>query len=122
MNIESGDLFKVTTDKFLTSGEQNELKRPVKLKKGEIIEIRFPYAWHFRTCLDDQYFHAKEDVILENCEYIGSVEKQIKWENNMKTRDIIVNGLFYDRTKSKKPAVKKESHDLDDLSFEELIE
>lgn len=53
--IIQSQIWEVITDQFLTSGDNDHYKRPTKLSKGERIEIRFPYAWHFRT-IDNFFF------------------------------------------------------------------
>ena len=41
--IAVGQIWEVTTETFLTSGDSSKYKRPIKLSKGEKIEIRYPY-------------------------------------------------------------------------------
>ena len=91
--VEQGQLYQVTTVEFLTTGQHNSLKRPVFLKKGEIIEIRFAYEWHFRT-EDDQYFHAEETTILDNCKLLGKIYDPVFFANKAKLADIVRLQLY----------------------------
>lgn len=95
IEIKTGDLFKITTDNFLTSGKEPPTKhnRSVKLNKGEIIEIRYPYAWHFRT-EDDFYFHATEKMIIDNCAFHGKIDEKIRSKNKAKLEEILRLDLF----------------------------
>ena len=91
--IEVGVLLRISTDKFLTSGSSNKFKRQVVLKKDEIIEIRYPYAWHFRT-EDNHYFHATPEMIIENCRYFGSILEQVRFWNKSSLEEILRLHLY----------------------------
>jgi len=91
--MEVGNIYEVITDYFFTSGESNEYKRPIKLKKGEKIEIRYPYEWHFRT-EDDNYFHADVEMIDKNCELLGKVSPSIRFENKANLEEILRLNLY----------------------------
>lgn len=93
--IRTGQLWKVTTDNFWTTGKVGQLKRPVKLTKGEIIQIRQTFEWHIRT-QDDFYFHATPETILENSELYGEVWPNVRFKNVAELSDILRLKL-YDR-------------------------
>lgn len=93
--IEQGQIWEVTTENFLTGKGSKTFDRSLKLEKGEKFEIRYPYAWHFRT-EDDKYFQADESVIFENCKYIGKVWDKIRSQNEASLSDILRLRL-YDR-------------------------
>lgn len=93
MAIEQGQIYEVMTDNFMTSGESNSIKRPAKLLKGEKIEIRYPYEWHFRT-EDNQYFHARSEMIYENCKLIGRIIEQVRFNNKAKLKEILELELY----------------------------
>ena len=93
MKIEQGQLWEVVTDNFWTSGNDNKYKRPVKLKKHEIIEIRYAYAWHFRT-EDNYYFHATEKMILDNCNLFGVILGDVRFNNRAKLEEILRLELY----------------------------
>jgi hypothetical protein len=88
VNVEVGQLWKVTTETFYTSGEHNQYKRPVKIGKGEIIEIRYPCAWHFRT-KDDNYFHCTLETLMKNAVLYGKIREKVRFGNNCKTEEIL---------------------------------
>lgn len=95
--IHVWQIWEVTTENFLTSweeeGEKQNWCRQTKLKKGEKIEIRYPYAWHFRT-EDNHYFHATEEMILENCVLFWVILERIRFWNIAKLSEILRLDLF----------------------------
>lgn len=91
--IAVGQIWEVITENFLTSGNDDAHKRPTKLRKGEKIEIRYPYAWHFRT-EDNIYLHATSEMILDNCKLIGVIWEKIKWMNVAKLDEILKLRLY----------------------------
>lgn len=75
VKIEQGVLLQVVTDDFAVgSGSVNRSMqfggRKVLLKKGEIIMIHHPYAWHFVTLFGEMMV-ADEDYILQHCVPFG---------------------------------------------------
>jgi hypothetical protein len=93
MKIEQRMIFEVITDSFFTSGESNNSKRPVNILQGEKIEIRYPYAWHFRT-EDNKYFHATKEMISLNCKPFGVILEKIAWENIAELSEILRLKLY----------------------------
>jgi len=67
-SVEVGQIWEVITDNFYGSKDITDYPRKAKFKieKGEKIEIRFPFAWHYRTA-DDMYLQSDEPYLLENC-------------------------------------------------------
>jgi len=98
--IEVGQLYKVTGDNFITTGTHHTIHRRVFIKKGEIIEIRFPYDWHFRT-EDSSYFNATPETIVNNCEIVGTIYANVRFDNIASLKDILKLGLY---TKAKNGA------------------
>ena len=94
--IEVGQIWEVITENFLTSGNDDKHHRPTKIRKGEKIEICYPYAWHFRT-EDNIYLHATPEMILENCKLVGIIWQKVKWMNLAKL-DEIINLHLYDKS------------------------
>lgn len=91
--IKQGQIWEVVTDNFLTSGDKEHYNRQTKIKKGEKIEIRYPYAWHFR-CEDNHYFHADESVIFENCRLYGVIWSNVQFANKARLDEILRLNLF----------------------------
>ena len=91
--IAVGKIFEITTDNFYTSGENNTFRRPVHLSKHEVIEIRYPYDWHFRT-MDNHYFHATAKMIKGNCVLFGVILSEVRWQNNANLDEIIRLHLY----------------------------
>lgn len=91
--IEVGQIWKVTSDTFFTSGEKNKFERPVNILKDEFIEIRYPYEWHFRT-YDNHYFHAKPEMIHQNCILHGVIWRKVRFANNCDLKIILDKELF----------------------------
>lgn len=93
MKIEVRQIWEVITDDFLTSCDKSKYKRPIKLFKGENIEIRYPYHWHFRT-EDNEYFHAEPEMIIDNCKLKGIIWERIQWNNKAKLEEILRLRLY----------------------------
>lgn len=93
MKITQGQIWEVVTDGFLTSIDKSSYKRQIKLDKGEKIEIRYPYEWHFRTW-DNHYLHAEVEVILANCKLIGTIIPHVKATNKANLEEILRLRLY----------------------------
>ena len=91
--VEVGQLYIVTTGSFWTSGKNNKFKRSVLLKKGEVIEIRYPYEWHFRT-EDNHYFHVNPQVLEKNAVLFGTIWENVRFANRCELEDILKLGLY----------------------------
>jgi len=93
--IEQHQIWEVTGENFLAKPFSGKMvDRKILIGKGEKIEIRFPYAWHFRTEVDNNYFQADEESILKNCKYIGKIWSDIAFNNKAKLEEIIRLELF----------------------------
>lgn len=97
-DVNVGQIWEVTTDEFLLSKDKKHFNRQIKLDKGEKIEIRFPFAWNFRT-EDNNYFHCEEIEILKHCKLIGVIWDKVKSQNDAKLDEILKLRL-YDRIKN----------------------
>lgn len=64
-----------------------------KIPVGMKIEIRFPYAWHYRT-EENKYYQSDEDEILKYCRLVGNVREDIKWNNRHNLDEILQQGLW----------------------------
>ena len=93
IEIKVGQIWEVTGDNFHTSGKDNKHKRPVLIAKGEKIEIRYPYAWHFRTT-DNFYFHAEPEMILKKCTLVGVIMERIRFGNQASLEEILRLKLY----------------------------
>ena len=97
MEIKVGQIYEVVTENFLVDKDKKWFNRNVKLDLGEKIEIRFPFAWNFRT-VDNNYFHATPEMIKLNCVLLGTI-----WENvrsgNEATLEEILRIKLYDRNR-----------------------
>lgn len=98
MKVDQGQIWEVTTDSFLCDKDKKHFNRQLKLEKGERIEIRFPFAWNFRT-EDNNYLHSTEEMILDNCILFGTVKPDIKWGNKANLEEIIRLELYNKPTK-----------------------
>ena len=92
-DIRQGQIWRVDTNFFQTSGKSNSFKRPILLTKNELIEIRYPFDWHFRT-LDNNYWHAETDEILKHCKPFGIIWSKVRSRNNCNLSEIVSLGLF----------------------------
>jgi hypothetical protein len=96
MKIEQGYILEVKKS-FLTSCGDSHTKRPVQIQKGEKIEIRYPYQWHFRT-EDNEYYHAKPEVLEKNCEPFGIILEEVRWHNKASLSQILEVHAYRDIT------------------------
>lgn len=110
MKVEVGQLWKVKKD-FWSSGRshteaKNGSHREVKIsiKKGEVIEVRYPYAWHLRT-VDGWYFHIAEEKLLSRCKLWAVIDSEIRFGNRHQLKTILEEKLY---TKIKYEAVVPE--------------
>ena len=92
-NITQGQIWIVNTDRFITSGRSNNFSRGILLKKYELIEIRYPFEWHFRT-IDNNYWHAETSEILTHCKLFGKVWGNVSFSNIADLKDIINLSLY----------------------------
>lgn len=96
IQIAVGDLY-VTDKGFWTSGKTTDSGFDIKrfIKKGTIIEIRYPYAWHFRFGpASGIYDHAKPEVIKNKCSFFGRINKDIRFNNKHKLAEILKGNLY----------------------------
>ncbi len=100
--IEVGQIFEVITDDFYASKtiaqslvDTGDREAKFHLKKGDKIEIRFPFAWNYRT-EDNIYFHSENDYILANCKLMAKVKNDVKF-NNKATLEEILRLELYDK-------------------------
>jgi hypothetical protein len=65
------------------------------IRVGEKIEIRYPYAWHFRT-EDNKYFQAEPEEIKRACSLYGEIIWEVKLENKANLEEILRLKLYKD--------------------------
>lgn len=92
VEIKVGDIYKVLDEGLITTNK-NGLKRRVHIEAGELIEIRYPYEWHFRT-QDNQYYHVETENMLKNCKLFGKVIEQVRFNGKANLDDIIRLKLY----------------------------
>lgn len=92
--IGVGQLF-IVDKPFWTTGEDSG-KRLTKSKfvKGDIIEIRYPYEWHFRD-EQQEYHHAKTVTLTKNCTFYGKIHEEIRFGNKHNLKEILEQKLFH---------------------------
>lgn len=98
MKVEVGQIFEVTSGTFHPEYKNkglHEKKRSLHchLKKGEKLEIRYPFAWNFRT-EDNMYLNCPEDYLLKNCKLIGSVKDDVRFNNKANLEEILRLNLW----------------------------
>ena len=101
--IQQGQIWRVTNNNFFGNirirkecehcGNISMGDEKVRLKKGDYIEIRYPYKWHFRT-EDNRYLQAEPDVIYSNAEIIGQIREDIKFNNRHELKEILEQKLY----------------------------
>ena len=67
--------------------------RKVTLKAGQPIEIRFSYAWHFRT-LNNKYYQVGEDVLRNHCVPVGKIWNDVHFSNGFDLQQIWDMSMF----------------------------
>lgn len=98
--IEVGAILEVITDNFYASKDFRNTNIDLKgrearihLKKGEKIEIRFPFEWNYRT-EDNLYLHSKPEYLVENCKIFGQVLPDVKSKNMANLEEILRLELY----------------------------
>lgn len=102
-NIRQGQIWMVIADDFFATTDLDKEKYKgrkgrVHLLKGEKIEIRFPFAWNYRT-EDNIYLHSDESYILEKCVLFGTVTEKVR-ANNKATLEEILRLDLYEKFKN----------------------
>lgn len=95
VKIEVGVLLKVERG-FWTSGEETQsgLKCKVYLPKGKILEVRYPYEWHFRT-VENHYDHASTETLTRKCSFFGKIHDDVRFNNKHKLKEILEQELYH---------------------------
>ncbi len=93
ITIETGQIFEVKKDMLGKPTCNRAGDRKVVIKKGEKIEIRYPYAWHYRT-VDNFYFQTDEKELLKKCKLFGIIWGNVKFGNRAKLKDILEIRLY----------------------------
>ena len=95
VKIEVGVLLKVERG-FWTSGKETQsgLKSKVYLPKGKILEIRYPYEWHFRT-IENHYDHATPETLIKKCSFFGKIHEDIRFGNRHELKQILDQELYH---------------------------
>ena len=91
--IEVGQIWEVITENFLTNSDLKTHNRQLKLRSGEKFEIRFPFAWNFRT-EDNVYFSTEPEMISMNCRFFGNVNDNVRFANRALLSEILKLGLY----------------------------
>ena len=92
-NVEVGQIWEVLEDMPVDPKDENYGGRKILINKGEKIEIRYPYAWHFRT-IDNVYLHVDESILLKKCKLYGIIWDKVRSTNRADLREIINLKLF----------------------------
>lgn len=90
--IEVWQIRKVVKNGFLTSCKNNT-KRRILLNEGELIEIRFPTEWYFRT-IDEMFFHANTKDILHCCELFWVIYENVRFNNKASLEEVVRLKLY----------------------------
>lgn len=105
MEIIQGQIWKIITDNFYDSGEMESYRTDTliknKIKKGTFIEIRYPYAWHWRANYSfkenggsGSYGHSTAKSIVGNCILFGRVQSEVSWLNSFSINEILEKELY----------------------------
>ena len=102
MNIEVGQIWIITDNGFTVQtkekcnclcGHIHDRAVTKELPKNTYIEIRYPFAWHFRT-EKGEYYHALPELILDKCKFVGKIKDNIRFKNNHDLQEILDNNYF----------------------------
>lgn len=95
IRIETGQLFIVDRG-FWTSGNEKDggFKCKRFMPKGEVLEIRYPYAWHFRTS-NNTYDHVDPKILKSKCSFFGVIHNDIRFNNKHKLKEILEENLYH---------------------------
>lgn len=109
IRIEVGMILKVEKS-FLVkeNGIDEVFTEKRRIKKGSIIEIRYPFEWNFRTVCNT-YCNATPDLIREKCSLYGMIFDDVRFENKLKLSDILRDNLFHTPDRFKLVSLKLKS-------------
>jgi hypothetical protein len=98
MKIEVGQIWEITDDNFFgtTDVTVGDVKRELRfhVKKGNKIEIRYPFEWNYRTeC--NYYIHSKPEYILDKCKLHGVIKEDVKSNNKANLEEILRLDLYH---------------------------
>jgi len=90
--VEVGQLFRVHTA-FFSMIDRIGRKRRQKLEilPGDILEIRYPFEWHFRIDDNDTYAQCSEEVLLSHCDFLGVIDYEVRQNNESPLVEILAN-------------------------------
>jgi len=90
--VEVGQLFRVHTA-FFSELQHRESGRRKKLEiiPGDILEIRYAFAWHFRIADNNIYAHCTEDTLLSHCDFLGVIDYEVRQSNKSSLAEILEN-------------------------------
>lgn len=96
--VHVGQIWKVHTAFYAnpTSFTKKDGERQIKvmIDVGEYIEIRYSYAWHFRT-YDNMYMQVDEPTLVGCCDLHGVIWENVRF-NNLASLKVILDHRFYD--------------------------
>lgn len=97
VNIKVGQIWIVRTKDFKgTEKFKNNSRKGLTtyfLEKGEHIEIRYPYNWHYRT-EDNIYMHSTDFDIKKHCVLLGEIDYKVRMNNKATLEEILKLELY----------------------------
>jgi len=95
IEIQVGQLL-IVDKSFWSSGHKTKSGRKTKMlyAKGDILEIRYPYNWHFRDEFNN-YDHASEKTLRNKCSFYGKIKSNVSFENEKTLKLILENKDFH---------------------------
>lgn len=92
-----GQIWEVVDENFYATKKITSIKTEREarfhIKKGEKIEIRYPFEWNYR-CEDNFYAHSDAQYILDKCKLFGTVKSEIKYKNKANLEEILRLDLY----------------------------
>lgn len=103
IEIKVGQIWQVIDDEFWSSERSDSSHKlreeyekrtiMINLKRGELIEIRYPTEWHYRT-IDNLYLHSEPIDILKHCRLYGIINEDIRFNNRLKLKEILEQRVY----------------------------
>ena len=98
VKAQVGEIYEVTTEIFYPEYRTQHQGKPERdlschVKKGERLEIRYPFEWNFRL-EDNLYLNCPEDYLFTHCKLVGHVKDEVRRNNKANLEEILRLGLW----------------------------
>jgi hypothetical protein len=95
IHIKTGMLLVVKKTFWTTAAHKvDTFHVKYQIPKGTILEIRYPYEWHFRFG-DNCWAQVPAETLVKCCEFFGVIHEDVRFNNNNSLPEIMEENLYY---------------------------